>query len=170
MFFEAVTSKRSAEDDLRFIVAKLQNLVWRRWLLAMLLVFHVGFSVPHARDVLFCATTEKSEEISIHHSLECSDISVSSSDEAQSDIDCLDKVFCEEFEGVSRSSFVRQSINNVLQQKSKDFLNLRQPIWVSDLRGVAPPAFAQYFFHQSKYIFSLSSATVVFLPTIILAV
>lgn len=155
---------------MRLVVAKVKNLVWRRWLLAMLLVFHVGFSAPHARDVLICATTGNFQEISSHHSLECSDISVSSSDEAQSNFHCLDKVFCEEFEGVSSSSFVRQIINNVLQQKSKDFLNLRQPIWVSDLKGAAPPAFAQYFFHQSKYIFSLSSAAVVFLPTIILAV
>jgi hypothetical protein len=170
LFYDAATSWERAEFDLRFIIAKLKNLVWRRWLLAMLLVFHVGFSVPHARDVLFCATDENSEEISIHHSPEGFDVSLSSSDEAQSDIDCLDKVFCAEFEGVSRSSLVRLTINNVIQQKSKDVLNLLQPIWVSDLRGLAPPAVAQYFFLQSKYIFSLSSPTVVFLPTIILAV
>jgi hypothetical protein len=158
------------EDDLRIILENVKKLVWRRWLLAMFLVFQVGFSVPHARDVLFCATAENFQEISSDHSLEGFDVLLSSFDDVCLDCDCLDKVFCREIEGVSRSSLVRLTINNAQQQKSNDVPNLLQPIWASDLRGTAPPAFAQYFFLKSVYISSLSTPTIVFLHTVILAV
>lgn len=158
---------------MRFMLENIKNLeklAWRRWLLALLLVVHVSFSVPHQRDMLLCSVEGSFEETFTHQFVEVEVLSVDRSFNLGTEYDCNDLVICEEFEASLRPLHSRDVVNGVLRQKSNLVQTLLWPVWFSDLRGIAPPECASCFAAQNAHLLSLSSPVIVFLPTIILTV